>query len=229
MHLWAVVPAFNEEARIAAVVRGLAGPSPASSWWTTAPSDGTAGEATSAGAEVVRQAANGGKGVAIRAGLAAALAHGCTHVLFVDGDGQHRPDDVPALVAAAANGAGLVVGERQFARERMPRSRYYANVVGSRALSWFIGTEVRDTQSGFRIVDADWLRGSAADRYWLRDRDRDAHPARAPRRVRSCVFRSRRCTRTRRASCGPCVIRRGRAFWRSSIASSRERDVTGSP
>jgi hypothetical protein len=63
------------------------------------------------------------------------------------------------LVAAAANGAGLVVGERQFARERMPRSRYYANVVGSRALSWFIGTEVRDTQSGFRIVRADWLRG----------------------------------------------------------------------
>ena len=158
LRVWAVIPAFNEESRIAAVVRGIAGAVAGIVVVDDGSSDATAHEAASAGAEVLRQAVNGGKGAAIRAGLTAVLAHKCTHVLFIDGDGQHRPGDVPALVAAARDGVGVVVGERQFARGRMPRSRYYANVIGSRALSWFIGTEVRDTQSGFRLVNADWLR-----------------------------------------------------------------------
>jgi glycosyltransferase involved in cell wall biosynthesis len=158
LRVWAVIPAYNEEAQIAHVVRGIAAVVQGIVVVDDGSSDGTGREAANAGAEVVRRPVNGGKGAAIRAGVAAALAHGCTHVLFIDGDGQHRPDDVPALVCAAREGAGLVVGERQFARERMPRSRYYANVIGSRALSWFIGTEVRDTQSGFRLVAADWLR-----------------------------------------------------------------------
>jgi glycosyltransferase involved in cell wall biosynthesis len=160
LRVWAVIPAFNEESRIAAVVRGIAGAVAGIVVVDDGSSDATAHEAASAGAEVLRRAANGGKGAAIRAGLTAVLAHRCTHVLFIDGDGQHRPGDVPALVAAARDGVGVgvVVGERQFARGRMPRSRYYANVIGSRALSWFIGTEVRDTQSGFRLVNAEWLR-----------------------------------------------------------------------
>ncbi len=158
LRVWAVIPAFNEESRIADVVRGLAAAVAGVIVVDDGSSDGTAREAASAGADVLRQSFNRGKGAAIRAGMAAALTRDCTHVLLIDGDGQHRPDDVPALVAAARNGAGLVVGERQFARERMPRSRYYANVIGSRALSWFIGTEVRDSQSGFRLVGAQWLR-----------------------------------------------------------------------
>jgi hypothetical protein len=107
---------------------------------------------------VLTHAFNIGVGAAMGTAFKYAAAHGYDAVVQFDGDGQHRPDDVPALVCAAREGAGLVVGERQFARERMPRSRYYANVIGSRALSWFIGTEVRDTQSGFRLVAADWLR-----------------------------------------------------------------------
>jgi len=158
LRVWAVIPAYNEEARIASVVRGIAGSVAGVVVVDDGSSDGTAREAERAGAEVIRRPSNGGKGAAIRAGLAAALAHGCTHVLFIDGDGQHRPEEVPALIGAAEDGAGLVVGERQFSRDQMPRSRYYANVIGSRALSWFIGTEVRDTQSGFRLVGADWLR-----------------------------------------------------------------------
>jgi hypothetical protein len=80
-------------------------------------------------------------------------------VLLLDGDGQHLASDVPALVAAGrATGADLVVGERVFDRRAMPRSRYYSNVIGSWALSKFIGTELRDTQSGFRLVRADALR-----------------------------------------------------------------------
>ena len=41
----------------------------------------------------------------------------------------------------------------------MPRARYYSNVIGSRALSAFVGAPIRDTQSGFRLVACDLLRG----------------------------------------------------------------------
>ena len=40
----------------------------------------------------------------------------------------------------------------------MPAARYYSNVIGSRVLSWFIGADVLDSQSGFRIIQSDWLR-----------------------------------------------------------------------
>jgi glycosyltransferase involved in cell wall biosynthesis len=103
---------------------------------------------------------NAGKGAAVRAGLARALAGECTHVLLIDGDLQHRPDEVPALVAEAERtGADLVLGSRRFDRSAMPASRYYANRIGSRALSAFVGVRLHDTQCGFRLVRAEALRG----------------------------------------------------------------------
>ena len=41
----------------------------------------------------------------------------------------------------------------------MPPSRYYANKIGSRVLSWFVGIPVEDTQCGFRVFRVDALRG----------------------------------------------------------------------
>jgi hypothetical protein len=80
-------------------------------------------------------------------------------VLLLDGDMQHRPDEAMQLIAAAADtGADAVLGERQFYREQMPASRYHANRVGSRVLSWFIGVRLRDTQCGFRVFRVDALR-----------------------------------------------------------------------
>jgi len=82
-----------------------------------------------------------------------------THVLLLDGDLQHVPAEAAKLVAAATQtGAEVVLGERQFDRSRMPASRYHANRIGSRVLSWFVGVPVRDTQCGFRMFCVDVLR-----------------------------------------------------------------------
>ncbi len=88
--------------------------------------DDTAAAAEAAGAEVVRHPDNRGKGVAVRSGLAAVHGRGFTHVLLMDGDLQHRPADVPRLVAAAAGSGGagadadVIVGARTFDRAQMP-------------------------------------------------------------------------------------------------------------
>jgi glycosyltransferase involved in cell wall biosynthesis len=105
------------------------------------------------GAVVLRHATTQGKGAAVRTGLRHVLAQPeVTHVLLLDGDMQHLPEEAPRLIAAAAaTGADLVVGQRHFDRSRMPAARYYANLCGSRALSSFMGVPLGDTQCGYRL------------------------------------------------------------------------------
>jgi hypothetical protein len=72
---------------------------------------------------------------------------------------QHLPDEATRLIhAAEASGADVVIGERVFNRSEMPASRFHANRIGSRALSWFVGVPIADTQCGFRVFRTDALR-----------------------------------------------------------------------
>jgi glycosyltransferase involved in cell wall biosynthesis len=159
MKVCALVPVFNEAATIVAVVRGASACVATVLVVDDGSTDGTAEAAAAAGAEVMRLGRNGGKGTAIRAGLARVFESDATHVLFMDGDLQHRPQEIPALLAeAAASGAAMVIGERTFVREEMPASRYWANVIGSWALATLMGVDLSDTQSGFRVVRTDVLR-----------------------------------------------------------------------
>lgn len=159
MTICAVIPAWDEEDTIARVVAGVAPHVAAVIVVDDGSSDATASRARAAGARVIRHDRNRGKGHALRSGIEAALAGSFTHVLLLDGDLQHEPDDAPALIAAArASGCELVLGERRFTPGSMPRSRYYSNTVGSAILSRFIGVEIGDSQSGFRLVSTASLR-----------------------------------------------------------------------
>ena len=159
MKVCALIPAFNEGSTVGRVVTGAARHVAQVLVVDDGSTDGTAERAREAGAEVLRLERNEGKGTAIRAGLAGVLRSDVTHVLFMDGDLQHPPEEIPRLLAeAAATGAAMVVAERLFVRDRMPASRYWANVVGSWALATLMGVDLTDTQSGFRLVRADVLR-----------------------------------------------------------------------
>jgi len=69
------------------------------------------------------------------------------------------PEEAAVLIAEAERtDADVVIGERRFDRRAMPASRYYANRIGSRALSWFIGVAVHDTQCGYRLFRIEALR-----------------------------------------------------------------------
>jgi glycosyltransferase involved in cell wall biosynthesis len=159
MRAAAVIPAYNEARSIAAVVDGVRGVVERVIVVDDGSSDGTAERARAAGADVIAQRGNRGKGTAVRMGLARVLADHFTHVLLLDGDMQHLPHEAAALLAEAErSGADVVVGERRFDRDRMPAARYHANRIGSRALSWFVGAPVQDTQCGFRVFRLDALR-----------------------------------------------------------------------
>jgi len=149
----ALIPALNEADAIASVIRGVRHHVGMVLVIDDGSDDGTAEIAETAGAVCLRQPQHQGKGTALRAGLAHIANLEFSHVLFIDGDGQHLPEDIPSLIRIAREtGADLVIGTRTFDRERMPAERYFSNRVGSRITSWLVGCEIRDSQCGFRLA-----------------------------------------------------------------------------
>ena len=156
----ALIAALNEEQHVAAVVRAAARYVARVVVVDDGSSDATAEQAGDAGAEVLRHPRTLGKGSALRTGLAHLLPQAdCSHVLFIDGDMQHDPEEIPTLLARAENGVGdFIIGEREFCRTTMPSARFYSNVIGSAIMSSLIGVRVHDSQSGFRLIRVEWLR-----------------------------------------------------------------------
>jgi glycosyltransferase involved in cell wall biosynthesis len=146
----AIIPAHNEGARVASVVAGTRAHLPVLVV-DDGSTDETALRAETAGATVLRQVPNQGKGAALRAGFQRALHEGFEAVLTLDADGQHDPSEIPKFLAAySAHQSDLIVGTRDFAH--MPWIRRMTNSLGRRLFSWAVGQPIWDNQSGYRLV-----------------------------------------------------------------------------
>ena len=164
----ALIPALDCEATIQAVVRGARRHVSRVLVVDDGSSDRTADAAKAAGAEVLRQPSNRGKGAALQLGLEALAAQGVTHALTLDGDGQHLPEEIPALLAAsAAEPRAIVLGARQSEPGSVAPIRQFGNRFANRWVRIACGREFEDTQSGFRVypVAAALALGCRADRF----------------------------------------------------------------
>ena len=146
-----VIPALDAEATVGEVVRATRQVLPQAVVLVIddGSSDHTAAVARAAGAVVTRFERNRGKGAALRAGIAAALARDAAAVLTLDADGQHDPLAAPSLLAALAS-ADIVIGTRARAGTAMPMRRRLTNALASSAVGRLLGSPVADSQSGFR-------------------------------------------------------------------------------
>src|SRR5437899_80482 len=97
----AVIPCFNEEASITALVAAVRHHLPRVLVVDDGSTDDTSILASRAGAQVISHQRNLGKGAALRTGLSLALKQGCEWALTLDGDGQHAPEDLAALLRCA--------------------------------------------------------------------------------------------------------------------------------
>ncbi len=147
------MPAFNEEASVAAVVHEVFETLPGATVLVVddGSSDATTEEALRAGALVATLPFNLGVGGAMRTGFRYALDNGFSNVVQVDSDGQHDPSSVPRLLEGLES-ADLVLGAR-FAGEgdytvRGPRQ--WAMKALAAFLSRTTKTRLTDTTSGFR-------------------------------------------------------------------------------
>lgn len=146
----ALIPAYNEARHLPAVVTGALAHLPVLVV-DDGSSDETAAAAGTAGATVLRQWPNQGKGAALRAGFGWALEQDYQAVLTLDADGQHDPAEIPHFLHAyQANQLDLLIGARDF--RQMPPVRRLANSLGGWSFSWAVGQTVRDNQSGYRLL-----------------------------------------------------------------------------
>ncbi len=106
------------------------------------------------GITVLHHAANRGKGAALRTGFAAAVEKKCDWAVTIDGDGQHRPGDAKALLAAVSDaGRRIVVGRREGMEEseHVPWTSRFGREFSNFWVRVSGGPAIRDSQSGFRL------------------------------------------------------------------------------
>ena len=150
-----IIPAFNEQDVIAEVVSDVRA---AASWHEIlviddGSSDATADHARAAGARVVRQPYNKGLGAAIKRGIRAATG---SHLVILDGDGQHRPEDASRLVARLGD-YDLVIGARSPSTQATI-GRRFGNALLNRLATRLTQHAVEDLTSGFRAARTAQLR-----------------------------------------------------------------------
>ena len=150
-----VIPAYNEGHSIAAVVGDLLAVGP----WREivvvddGSTDDTSTAAREAGAQVVRHPDNKGNGAAVKSGIRAATG---THLLIIDGDGQHRPEDAARLLARLAE-YDLVVGARP-ASTQASVGRRLGNALLNALASRLTAHRIPDLTSGFRAARTEHFR-----------------------------------------------------------------------
>ncbi len=164
-----IVPAFDAESSIGAVISGLMRSIPELRAAIIVVDDGsadaTARVARDLGCTVVTSSTplsdaaampelgpnrNRGKGAALRAGLEVARARGMSIALTVDADGQHPPEEARRLLFAAESEKALVLGVRDLVRDGAPRANRFSNGISNFFLSRFAKRTLRDTQCGLR-------------------------------------------------------------------------------
>ena len=145
-----VIPVFNEAARLGetlSTVRGLHLTGSEIIVIDDGSSDDSAEVAMTAGANVIRHPYNIGNGAAIKSGIRAARGR---LLVLMDGDGQHKPEDIPRLLAEARN-YHMVVGARAKG-SKLRLHRYVANVIYNLLASYVTRFKVKDLTSGFRVL-----------------------------------------------------------------------------
>ncbi len=103
---------------------------------------------------------NKGKGHALREGFREAQRQHFTHVLTLDADGQHYPEDIPSMLRVLrANPCAMIVGSRQLQQENMPARNTFANRFSNFWFTFQTGLHLPDTQTGMRIYPMRYMKG----------------------------------------------------------------------
>ncbi len=151
---WAVVPAYNEEKMIGAVVEGLKGVVSDVIVVDDRSRDATRDVAERAGAIGLRHRINRGQGAALQTGMSYALMHGADIIIHFDADGQHCIEDISSLVGPLrARVCDVVLGSRFLrfdTQATIPLSRKVFLKTAIVFTTIFSGIRLSDTHNGLR-------------------------------------------------------------------------------
>lgn len=150
-----VVPAYNEEATIGDVIERCLLADGEVIVIDDGSADDTAAIVRRYPVELLVNDTNSGKAASLMRGMRRAVDRGADIVATMDGDGQHRPEDLAGLLVCARDNPGcIVIGSRLGDRAAFPLERYIGNRFADFWISWACGYRVEDSQSGFRLYPA---------------------------------------------------------------------------
>jgi len=153
-----VIPAYNEAPTIGNVIERCLNAGGDVIVVDDGSLDETAAVARQYSVELLRNDINSGKAASLMRGMRRAVERGASIVATMDGDGQHRPEDLHLLLACAqANPGAIVIGSRLGDSQPFPRARYIGNRIADFWISWACGCRVEDSQSGFRLYPAELI------------------------------------------------------------------------
>jgi glycosyltransferase involved in cell wall biosynthesis len=146
------IPAYNEERFIGSVVLQALKYSPNVLVVDDGSRDATAQIAASAGATVLRHFANEGKSQAANTAIKWARRNGSDVLVFIDGDGQHKPGEIDQLLTPVLRGeADMVIGSRFLSvKSDIPAYRKLGQHTFTAVTNAASSVHVTDSQSGFR-------------------------------------------------------------------------------
>ncbi len=148
----AVIPAYNAEETVGAVVKGALALLPTVIVADDGSTDATARVAEDAGALVIRVPVNRGKGHCLRLLFAEARNRGFEVVMALDSDGQHDPADIPRFLDAHRNDPGaVIVGSRMGDEGAIPVHRRNSMLVARFYVCLAANRYIDDTQCGYRL------------------------------------------------------------------------------
>ncbi|HEY3055358.1 MAG TPA: glycosyltransferase family 2 protein [Thermoanaerobaculia bacterium] len=155
----AIIPALNAARLLEPVVRGAHEQIDTVVVIDDGSKDGTGDVAARAGATVLTHDVNRGKGAALKTGFKWACEHGFDGVITLDADGQHLPREIPKFLKChEETGGDLIIGGRAHLFGQMLPRRRMANRFSAWTIAFASGTDVTDSQSGYRFYSTRLLR-----------------------------------------------------------------------
>ena len=159
MRTLVIIPSFNEAKEIAQLVTKVKQQGLDVLVIDDGSIDDTVHLAQNAGAIVLRNLKNHGKGASLIRGFNYAVENNFDAVITMDGDGQHLPEDIPYFLRLAQNSdTGIFIGNRMHKPKNMPGGRFLTNKIMSSLISGIAGQKIPDTQCGFRLLKKETLR-----------------------------------------------------------------------
>jgi len=170
MKITVIIPAYNEEKNIEGVIKGVKRIMKRVETVVVndGSSDRTEEKALRAGATVVNHVFNMGYGVALQTGYKYALRRGADFIVQMDGDGQHRPEDLPGLLKPVVKGkVDLAIGSRFLGRcsYKIPLVRRLGMRLFGKFASVITKRKVTDPTSGFQAMNRKVLEFFTKDHY----------------------------------------------------------------
>jgi glycosyltransferase involved in cell wall biosynthesis len=152
--VYVILAAYNEATHISAVVHGVKRQGFSHIIVVDDGSrDHTVDLAVRAGATVLHHMINLGKGAAMKTGAEYALRQGAKAMIFMDSDGQHKPEELPLFVRQLEKGFDIVFGARKRTKH-MPLFRRVGNWIITKTVHLFYRMDLTDVTSGYRAMTA---------------------------------------------------------------------------